>query len=146
MSSEEVCSVVKQSLFFLDGQIPSLTDHVLHSETVHPEAMAKELHRKLRCSLSVPMIYTTLKLMERLLDLADMQKKAIDDGDTVCLPKSTTHVDYTIKKILRKWSNQIAKYVHSNSDFQEQSWDPHGLVLTTLREIVNFNLGKFFGI
>lgn len=146
MSSEEVCEAVKVGLAFVDGFVPAVTDNVLYSETVHPDQIYKDLHKKLRRTVPVPAIYTTLLILQRVAEMARLQKNAMDQGDSAALPKSKTHVDYTVKKIFTKWTSQVSKYVHQNCDFQDDSWDPLEAVVTVLEESARYNLNKFFGI
>lgn len=146
MSEEQVCEAVKGGLRFVDAYVVELTDAILYSEEVDPVALSKALHRKLRCSLPVPVIYTVLRMLERLGELGRIQKDAMDAGEKVVLPSSKTSVDYTLKKVFRKWNAQVSKFVHSNSDFQSDDWDPSELVLGTLELVAKDNLGKFFGI
>lgn len=146
MSKEQICEAVKAGLRFTDSYVTEVTETILYSEEVHPEVLSRKLHRKLRCSLPVPVIYTTLRILERFSQLARIQKNAMDSGEKAVLPSSNTSVDYTLKKIFRKWNSQVSKFVHSNSDFQSDSWDPHAVVVNTLESLVRFNLSKFFGI
>lgn len=146
MSKEEICESVIGGLKFVDAYVPSVTETILYSETIYPDAISKDLHKKLRRSLPVPVIYTTLMIIRRVAMLARLHKDAMDNDETVALPKSKTHVDHTVKKIYKKWIVQVSRYINENSDFQEDSWDPVEGAVSILETVADYNLKKFFGI
>lgn len=144
--TDEVRESIVKGLQFSSGFLPAFTDTVLLTNSVHPEGLTNDLHRTMRRTLPVPVIYTSLMILFRLVEFAKLQKDAIENEVPVKLPKTKNHVDYTVKKIFKDWNKQISVFTSSNSDFKENGWNPWVDVSNTLELVVKQNLQMFFGI
>lgn len=139
-------SIVK-GLEFASSFIPDFTDSILHTqETRTLEEMSMQLHRRMRRTLPVPTIYTSLMILARLAEFARMQQDALENEELVALPKTKNNVDFTVKKIFKAWNKQVSKFTSSNSDFKENGWNAWGEVTLAIEAVVKTNLSMFFGI
>lgn len=146
MQTEIKESIVK-GLQFTSSYIPDLTDSVLHLSEPRPlEDVAAALHKTMRRTLPVPVIYTSLKIMMRLVEYAKLQQEALDNEVPVQFPKTKNNVDHTVKRIFRAWNQQVSKYCNSNSDFKENGWNPWTEVINTVETVAKRNLQMFFGL
>ena len=142
----EIRESIVRGLQFTSGFLPNFTDTILLTNSVHPDVLATDLHKTMRRTLPVPVIYTSLMILYRMVEFANLQKEALENEVSVKLPKTKNHVDYTVKKIFKEWNKQISVFTSSNSDFKENGWNPWVDVSNALEVAVKRNLEMFFGI
>ena len=137
---------ILNGMIFADAYISDFTETVLYTETIDSKEMAKLLHMKMRTRLAVPSIYATIKILERLVDIASIHADSVNGESKSVLPKTKTHVDHTVKKIFKNWNRKVDAYINRNSDFNEIEWNPWLKIIEILKYITEYNGKAFFGI
>lgn len=149
MSSSEdkaIQTSVVTALRFVDGFVANFNDQVLYMQTVDFDEIARDLHRRMRTELPVPSIYCTVRILQRLVKFAGLQRDALENERTLKLPGTKTDVDYTVKKIFVDWNGKVQVYMNQNSDFNELNWNPWSRLHDGLDSVVKKNAAVFFGI
>lgn len=124
-------------LRFVAAYLPELTAAALKGGDA--KALTAGMHRDLKRKLPLPTIYTSLKILQRLVALGRLREAEQQ-------PAIKNNVDFTVKRIFKKWTAQVDTFVTANLAFQSASWDPWGSLLLVLETAVSSNLKMFFNL
>jgi hypothetical protein len=138
--------VVFQSLKYSSDVINSIGVRIMGG--MKGRTLGRNLLSHMRTCLSVPAIFTTLRILRRLQAIMDDGAKCFERGEFHLRPKNIkkNHVDYTVAQIYSEWARGMLDSLKVSLNFDNPNYNPYRKTAAALDEVIAYVANKQFGI
>ncbi len=145
MSTKIEEDVIIDGFKYIQSITKSITQSALSDDSSVRE-LSKSVYFDMRVNLSVPVIYSSLVILNRCAQYMKLAYMAKEMGEKCKYPSSQNSVDHTVKILVMQWLSQIRTISRIESEWRDSEWNPIEIVQVTLEKVIKFNMDKSFGI
>lgn len=138
--------VVHESLRYVASTADFISDHALAGS--NNKVLAKEILKSMRTHLSVPAIFSTLRVMRRLENFVNHAAEAYASGEVAFKPPKTKRcsVNFTMRIIYAQLVKRVYKKIGRSMENLGEDFNPFASISVALNEIIQYIAQKQFGI
>lgn len=133
----ETCESVLVALRFVDELVGDLERCVQRDDE-------RGVVRRMRVRLPVPAVFAAIKVLHRLLGMARESRNAHDEDRSVKLPRCSTDVDHTVRRIYLGLARRVDR--RAAIEFGWYDGRPWHAICLFLERLVKRAESTFFGV